>query len=345
MRDSDVALNKYKELPWVLVIISYDKIIRYDNMYLVDVLSKYVNTIVYLVDFGSFNVKVHNYAGRLYNKVSNRKYVSRVMFKILRSVVNRKVSLERVVKNPNLIDLIFVVDPVRVNFDFKPFKNAVRAYWSQDCIHGGDYYAQVFSDVLDYDVVFCAHKPYMYRFPSGKTYWLPFACNPKFHRRINLPFVYDLVFVGNVPSQRSKYGYKRRELLMYLGERLSNYKVFVGNAYQHDMVWLYNKSKVVLNVSRVGELNWRVFEVLGCGRLLLTDRNAEVGELFNDKEHLVMYSSKDELVELAKYYIEHDYEREKIAERGYMECHKNHTLDHRVKTVLERTIGFKIEVN
>ena len=58
-----------------------------------------------------------------------------------------------------------------------------------------------------------------------------------------------------------------------------------------------------------------------------------------------MFSSKDELVELAKYYIEHDYERERIAERGYMECRKNHTLDHRVKTVLERTIGFKIEVN
>ena len=57
--------------------------------------------------------------------------------------------------------------------------------------------------------------------------------------------------------------------------------------------------------------------------------------LFQDGVHLVTYKTLDEAVEKAKYYIEHDDERDRIAEAGYKEFIKKHTYEHRLKTVLE----------
>jgi spore maturation protein CgeB len=41
-------------------------------------------------------------------------------------------------------------------------------------------------------------------------------------------------------------------------------------------------------------------------------------------------------VEKAKYYIEHDEEREAIAKAGYAEAHSKHTIDHRLSFMLDK---------
>jgi len=110
------------------------------------------------------------------------------------------------------------------------------------------------------------------------------------------------------------------------------------------MVALYNSSKLVLNISRSKELNMRVFEVLGCGRPLLTDHVEEVTDIFKNKVHLATYSSLDELIDLILYYLVNEEEREEMARRGQEECYKKHTLDHRVRTILDESINFKINV-
>ena len=126
--------------------------------------------------------------------------------------------------------------------------------------------------------------------------------------------------------------------------QLTNRKIFIGRAWQHDMVALYNSSKLVLNISRSKELNMRVFEVLGCGRPLLTDHVEEVTDIFKNKVHLATYSSLDELIDLILYYLVNEEEREEMARRGQEECYKKHTLDHRVRTILDESINFKINV-
>jgi spore maturation protein CgeB len=50
---------------------------------------------------------------------------------------------------------------------------------------------------------------------------------------------------------------------------------------------------------------------------------------------LVTYKTLDEMVEKAKYYLEHDNEREKIAKSGYEEFISKHTYRHRIEKILE----------
>jgi len=330
-------METYKESPWVLLVMMPEQ------WPIARIFAKYVNTFIYTMNNKDLSrVKLINYSGKALNKFFRGRGLS-ISSRIFRLGKRKLKFTYRQLPDPNFIDLIFVLDPCRVNIDFSPFKNAVKAYWSQDCIHPSDYYAQVLAGVLDYDVVFCAHKQYMHRFNRTKVCWLPYACDPYLHRRINQPLRYDLAFVGHIPSPKSRIGRERRKLLLSIGE-LASKKVFIGNAWQHDMVALYNSSKLVLDISRSKELNWRVFEVLGCGRPLLTDYREEVADIFKNREHLAFYSSFEELTELIEYYLTNDAEREEMARKGQEECYRAHTLDHRVKTILEETIGFKIDV-
>jgi len=102
-----------------------------------------------------------------------------------------------------------------------------------------------------------------------------------------------------------------------------------------NITWhIYNQSKVVINISRIGELNWRVFEVLGCRRALLTDKNDEVNEVFNDGEHLMTYSGLDELFDKLEMLLREEDMRLRLASTGYEETSKRHTLYHRAKEIL-----------
>jgi hypothetical protein len=57
------------------------------------------------------------------------------------------------------IDLVFVSDPVLCRLDLRKFRNAVKAYWAQDCIYDKTKYIQLAGTLLEnYDYVFVAHK-------------------------------------------------------------------------------------------------------------------------------------------------------------------------------------------
>lgn len=77
----------------------------------------------------------------------------------------------------------------------------------------------------------------------------------------------------------------------------------------------------------------RVFETMSTGSFLLTNWIPTLSELFEDGKHLVTYKTLDEMVEKAKYYLEHDEEREKIAKAGYDEFISKHTYKHRIEKV------------
>ena len=79
----------------------------------------------------------------------------------------------------------------------------------------------------------------------------------------------------------------------------------------------------------------RVFETLSTGSFLLTNWLPTLGDLFEDGEHLVTYKTLDEMVEKARYYLEHEDEREKIAKAGYDEFISKHTYQHRIEKILE----------
>ena len=160
--------------------------------------------------------------------------------------------------------------------------------------------------------------------------WLPHACDPDVHHRWDARIEHDICFIGGIVP-----GSERERLVSELKRR---FKMFVGRAYLHDMARIYSESKIVFNKSLAGDLNMRVFEALSCGRLLLTDRIKNgLEELFADRRHLVLYDGLDDLIESARYYIEHEEERERIALEGQREVLSKHTYAHRAIQILRET--------
>lgn len=100
-----------------------------------------------------------------------------------------------------------------------------------------------------------------------------------------------------------------------------------------EMPIIFNQSKINLNITaksiRSG-LSLRIFDVLGCNGFLITNYQAEIPELFEPGKDLVTYESSEHLLELCRYYLEHDDERKEIAHNGYEKVKKLHTYDIRL---------------
>lgn len=130
----------------------------------------------------------------------------------------------------------------------------------------------------------------------------------------------DVLFVGSLTP-------RRKEIL----SKLQN--ITVTKAYGLELSKLINRSKIVLNIHAENFLDTetRVFEVLGSGSFLLTERLATENP-FKEGIHLVE-SDIHEFEKNIQYYLEHEDEREKIALQGYAEAHAHHTYVHRAKYI------------
>ena len=99
--------------------------------------------------------------------------------------------------------------------------------------------------------------------------------------------------------------------------------------YVKEMPYVFYNSKINLNItSKTIEsgIPLRVFDILSCGGFCLTNYQPEIAEYFVDGEDLVMYSSMEDLVEKAIYYLENEEERQQIARNGYEKLKVNHNL-------------------
>lgn len=160
-----------------------------------------------------------------------------------------------------------------------------------------------------------------------KSYWLPCAVEPVAYP--NTPIAmkkYDIGFVGYVTFQ------KRAIMLDRMFKEFPNF--FFGQRLFEAAAEEYRKSRIVFNTAADDDVNMRCFEATATGSFLLTEWVPHLDELFEDGKHLVTYKTIDEAVEKAKYYLEHEEEREKIAKAGMEHTLKNHTYELRAKKVL-----------
>ena len=89
--------------------------------------------------------------------------------------------------------------------------------------------------------------------------------------------------------------------------------------YYEDMSKMFNRSKINLNItlrSILSGISLRALDIMGAGGFLLSNYQPELAELFEDGKELVMYYSRQDLMDKAAYYLEHDEERELIARNG-----------------------------
>ena len=177
-----------------------------------------------------------------------------------------------------------------------------------------------------------------------RVYWIP-AVDYALRRR-DIPTAPDrpLTFVGQIGAFHP---WRRHVLdrLVAAGLPLTAMRAAPETAAD-----IYAASQVTLNVSLNGDLNLRVFEVLGAGGFLLTDAlspDAGLERCFIPGRHLATYRSPDELVELARHYLDRPEEAMAIRRAGQTHLLEAHSpqvkraqflaavFDDRVDPVLE----------
>jgi len=89
--------------------------------------------------------------------------------------------------------------------------------------------------------------------------------------------------------------------------------------------YLYALKSAKIGLCFVSELNGnqtagRSFEIPACGTFLLAMRTKQHTECYLEGKEAEFFSSNQELVQKARYYLEHDDQRKEIALRGYQRC-------------------------
>lgn len=191
--------------------------------------------------------------------------------------------------------------------------------------HLHSYWHKYFAHVFDH--CFVAQKNHFLDFSNDST-----ACTllPLFapdDLLLNFKRDIEVSFVGTLDAQKNP---QRVDFIGRFGTHLP--LTVAKGSYQE----IFNRSRIILNQSVLDDINFRVFEAMACGGMLLTDAIGNgLDELFTDGTHLVLYEKGNvaDAVAKASYYLEHENERSRIAARGHLETVSRNTAHFRMLTV------------
>jgi len=145
---------------------------------------------------------------------------------------------------------------------------------------------------------------------------------------------WDIVWIGNFNSE---YHNNRKDIIVKLQKEF-NVKIVSGGDYSTENKYLYRDTPISLAISPqvAGYTSNRLYNILASGGFCLTLYYPEIEKEFENKKHLVWFKTPSEAVELAKYYLEHQEERNKIAKQGHKLYLEKHTGKHRVNFMLDK---------
>lgn len=107
--------------------------------------------------------------------------------------------------------------------------------------------------------------------------------------------------------------------------------------YYEQMPFIFKCGKIHLNItlrSILTGIPLRAFDIMGCGGFLISNFQEDFLDYFVPDEDFVYYESYEDLISKIDYYLEHDDEREAIAQNGYQKVKENHTYEKRVQEIL-----------
>lgn len=119
--------------------------------------------------------------------------------------------------------------------------------------------------------------------------------------------------------------------------------LFIPNEQLHKY---YSSCKILLNdhweeMKNLDFPSNRIFDSLACGAFVISDKIPSADTLFDGA--VVTYEGVDDLNNKITYYLDHEDERRKLAEKGKEIVLKNHTFDNRADVILDNLKSLKIE--
>lgn len=178
-----------------------------------------------------------------------------------------------------------------------------------------------------YDLILQATKEFL----NIDSIWIPNACDSSLFYPRDVEKNINLGFCGSLLNRKKildfltdKYGLKQN--IWVLGE---------------DMVNLISSFKISFNMNLANDINYRSFETISCGSVLLTNFNSQYLDLgFIDEENCLFYNNVEELCYKIEKFINDDEKLLKISKKA-LELSKNHTYDSRIKEVVKLYEGIK----
>lgn len=231
------------------------------------------------------------------------------------------------------------------------------------------YYSNVTGDIaVHYDYVFTLEEASVafYRERGcSSVHHLPFGANTAYYapKRADPKYASDICFIGSAFRNRAALfdriaPYLRDKSVFIAGywwDRMTNYamiadKVRLGTWISPEETALYyNSAKIVINLHRAIDdetnqnplgiaarsVNPRSFEIGACAAFQLTDSRELTADSFAPNAEVSVYSSPEELIEKADYYLCRDDERREMALRSFSRTMREHTYPRRVRQLLD----------
>ena len=116
-----------------------------------------------------------------------------------------------------------------------------------------------------------------------------------------------------------------------------NYKGFADHG--DELTSIYSASTINLDLPRIYQrdiLTMRIFDILACGGILLTENSDNLPEIFSNGIHLMSYTDSEDMLEKTNLLIKDDSLREAISKQGMEEVLNHHLISHRVDTILQK---------
>ena len=200
----------------------------------------------------------------------------------------------------------------------------------------------------------------LYRRRGLVSAYLPWACNPEYHRPVQPKEEYRcdiaLVATAGVTWQ----GFRRKAVRMLvkpLVEKGYDIKIWgkrwdklnadlvgftvpdcylCGKLPYEETNAVYSSAKIVLGIqNRTDELNSRTFEIMSAGGFMLAPDTGAIRRNFEPDYHLAVSASEEETLKVVDYYLKNDGLRRKIARHGRELVTKKHTYYQRAKQVMQ----------
>jgi len=181
-----------------------------------------------------------------------------------------------------------------------------------------------------FDHCFVAQKNYCQLINSEhhNCSWLPLFAHSDMNDGIKRDI--DICFVGTLDSKRNP------ARVRFIDEFRQHIPLTVATGAYRE---IFNRSRIILNQSVADDINFRVYEAMACGGMLLTDNVGNgIEELFTDTKHFVLYEKGkvEDAVEKAKYYLMHEEERSYIARCGYFDAISKNDANARLVSIVKQ---------
>ena len=169
--------------------------------------------------------------------------------------------------------------------------------------------------------------------------FFPEASDPEiFHPMTDLPKIHDVCFVGGRYGIREKIVHALRSTGIQVSAFGSGWE---GGRIDTELVpKLFAQSKIILGIGTIGHcsdfyaLKMRDFDAPMSGSCYITNNNLDLNLAYKDGQEIMTYHDIPDCIGKVLYLLEHDKEREEIAEKGWQRASREHTWTARFGAVL-----------